>query len=106
MSRTDQRLETLIKSNEEVKEEQRQTNANMLEISSSMATLATIEAGRAVREEHQGQVNEKFDKFITDNNNTLVRIRAWLKRWDGAWDKILVLLIIAVLTAAGFNWLQ
>lgn len=102
MNPTDKLIETLITA-------QKETNASVLEISKRMGELITIEAGRVVREEHQMTKNEKYDRFVDINENTLIRLRKFYGRVDKALDKIFVFgvsgAIIGILVLAGFNFL-
>lgn len=98
MSATDQLIEALIQS-------QKETNDSVKDLSNKMGELITIEAGRLEREKHQLTKNEKYDKFIENNENILIRLRKFYDRLDKAGDKVFVLVIFGLLTAAGFNWL-
>ena len=98
MNSTDTLIQTLITG-------QKETNESVKVLSDRMGELITIEAGRMEREKHQICKNEKYDKFIENNENILARLRKFYDRLDKAGDKVFVLIVIAALTAAGFNWL-
>jgi len=102
MSVTNKLIETLIES-------QKETNVSVKDLSGKMGELITIEAGRLEREKHQMSKNEKYDKFVEVNENTLARLRKFYGRVDKAGDKIFIGgvtgVILLILGLAGFNFL-
>lgn len=74
-------------------------------IADSVEQLVAIEAGRKEREKQQEKENERFSIFIADNSEPLIRLKRTHLRFDRWGDKIGFIVLIAVLTAAGFNFL-
>lgn len=97
MSTTDNLLETLIQSNQSL-------NENVSNLTESVNNLVTIDAARAEREKNQEEKNEKYDNFIKDNTETLMRVKRGHGHWDKVADKVYALLAIAVLGLLGFNF--
>lgn len=98
MSSTEQLLETLIQSNENV-------NNSVQSLADSVNNLVVIDAARAEREKNQEEKNEKYEEFIEKNEEPLMRVRRFQGHWDKMADKVFTLIVIAVLAAAGFNFL-
>ena len=98
MNDTTQLLNTLIESN-------RDTSEAVKELTITVNNLVTIDAAKAEREKNQAEKNEKYDNFIYENTEPLLRLRRLQGHWDKAWDKVLTLIVIAAMAGAGFNFL-
>ena len=99
MSDTNQLLETLIQSNQSL-------NENVGQLTQSVNSLVAIDAARAEREKNQEEKNERYEAFIEENTEPLSRLRRFQGHWDKAADKVFTLIVIAVMAAAGFNFLS
>lgn len=75
-------------------------------LTESVEKLVLIDAARIEREKHQEKENVKFNIFMNSNSESLVRLKRTHKRFDKWGDKVGFVVLIAVLTAAGFNFLQ
>ena len=91
MSSTDQLLDTLI--------------GQISKLTESVDRLVIIDAAREERDKTQEKENIKFNKFIADNSEPLIRLKRSQERYDKWGDKIGFALIIAALAASGFNFL-
>lgn len=98
MSSTDQLLETLILSNNNL-------NNNVGELTKSVNALVTIDAARAEREKYQEEKNKLYDDFISVNEEALSRVRRFHGHWDKMADKVFTMIVISILGLLGFNFL-
>jgi len=99
MNTTDQLLETLIKSNTSLSD-------NVSGLAESVNSLVVIDAARAEREKSQEKSNKKYDDFIDLNTEPLTRLRRWQLRVDKSSDKIFLVVILAIGSLLGFNYLS
>lgn len=76
------------------------------ELTSSVNSLVNIDAARIEREKQQEKENEKFSKFISNNSEPLARLKRAQKRYDKWGDKIGFVIVLSILAASGFNFLQ
>tara|TARA_R110000787_G_scaffold167889_2_gene280847 strand:- start:1404 stop:1682 length:279 start_codon:yes stop_codon:yes gene_type:complete len=91
MSSTDQLLDTLI--------------GQISKLTESVDRLVIIDAAREERDKTQEKENIRFNKFILDNSEPLIRVKRTQERYDRWGDKIGLAIIIAILAASGFNFL-
>lgn len=91
MSSTDQLLDTLI--------------GQVSKLTESVDRLVVIDAAREERDKRQEEKNERYDTFIEENAIPLARVKRFQGHWDKASDKVFTLIVIAILAAAGFNFL-
>lgn len=72
----------------------------------SVDKLVVIDAARMEREKHQEKENVKVAKFMNDNIEPLARLKRTHARYDKWGTSLGFVIIIAVLTALGFNFKQ
>lgn len=96
---TDILLKSLIESN-------LKTNESMQSLTESVNKLVVIDAARIEREKHQEKENTKVANFMIANSEPLARLKRAQKRYDTWGDKIGFIIIIAIASALGFNFLQ
>ena len=98
MNDTTQLLNTLIESN-------RDTSEAVKELTITVNNLVTIDAAKAEREKNQAEKNEKYDNFIYENTEPLLRLRRSQGHWSKTWEKVIALTVISAMTGAGFKFL-
>jgi len=76
------------------------------ELVSSVNKLVLIEAARAEREKQQQKDSENFYKFIEENKEPLTRLKRWHVKVDKWGTTLGFMVILAVATASGFNFLK
>ena len=86
MSSTDQLLDTLI--------------GQISKLTESVDRLVIIDAAREERDKTQEKENIRFNKFILDNSEPLIRVKRTQERYDRWGDKIGLAIIIAILAAS------
>ena len=72
----------------------------------SVNELVIIEAARAEREKQQQKDSENFYLFIKENTESLARVKRWHTKVDKWGTTLGFMVIVAIGTASGFNFLN
>ena len=73
-------------------------------LTDSVDKLVNIDSARIEREKFQEKENEKVAKFMIENSEPLARLKRTHARYDKWGTSIGLMLIVALMTALGFNF--
>jgi len=105
MTNTDTLIETLIKSNIDINNNVSKLTGEVSGLTKLFGEFVVIEAGRVEREKTQEAINIENSDFRKLNAEPLTRLRRWQLRVDKSGDKIFLVIVLAIATMLGFNFL-
>tara|TARA_R110000851_G_scaffold97251_1_gene210840 strand:- start:447 stop:773 length:327 start_codon:yes stop_codon:yes gene_type:complete len=94
----------LIASQKETNESIKETNKAVNHLSSSVDKLITDNKVREEKDKHQDEKNTAFADYIKSSSSVLGRASVFLATWDKVKIPLIVVFIIAVMTALNFNF--
>ena len=105
MSDTNQLIEILIKSNQDVTSNVSSLTQEVSGLTKAMGEFIVIEAARAEREKNQEEKNKRYDDFIDKSTLPIDKLIESQNTWLKVKDKVWAAVAFAVMAMLGFNFL-